>query len=72
MARWHALHATYEERYVPSVRNFAFVAVFIAIPILTHHYFLKKERVSLTLRSRHRNLYDIIFFSKSNIKKKIF
>jgi hypothetical protein len=45
MARWHALHATYEERYVPKAKNLLFVGLVVVLPVFLHHHFANKELV---------------------------
>ena len=45
MARWHALHATYEERYVPRAKNLAFAFFFCALPIAGHFWYTTREKV---------------------------
>jgi hypothetical protein len=51
MARWHALHATYEERYVPRAKNLAFAFFFCALPIAGHFYYTTKEKVTVEMLS---------------------
>jgi hypothetical protein len=45
MARWHALHNTYEERYVPRFKNLAFVVIGCFLPIYAHFRLTCAEKV---------------------------
>ena len=46
MARWHALHNTYEERYVPRFKNLAYVAIGLCLPIYAHYKYTQAALVS--------------------------
>lgn len=45
MARWHALRATLEERFVPRFRHYALTLVAVGIPILLHYHSTRVQKV---------------------------
>lgn len=46
MARWHALKATMEERFVPKFRLYAWTFAVAVGPILLHYYSTRYQKVS--------------------------